>query len=279
MASLNEAMEEWTGGPHGPVPAAVALSHVTLRALTLPEAASYFTQRRKEKGLTSLSPSSLHPGGLKEVLGSREASCRFIFAYSPARPLCPELKAWCLPRHSHCLPFSPQRPPHPTLATAEAIATGCFDPVGPRSKTLLLFTLPFLPSEVAGLVAWQKACLRLLALCLQGEGPSLDKVSFAMTQSQAFLTCRAWSCIGSCDTKGICPTSPSLVLSTVHHQPGQVLPPGLAAGSCLLQHLPEPRPLCAGATCPSSSQALCLPVLNLDPVQVSPPPLTQDSPN
>lgn len=65
MTSLNEAMEEWTGGPHGPVPAAVALSHVTLRALTLPEAASYFTQRRKEKGLTSLSPSSLHPRWIK----------------------------------------------------------------------------------------------------------------------------------------------------------------------------------------------------------------------
>lgn len=130
--------------------------------------------------------------------------------------------------------FQPQRPPHPILARAEAIATGCFDPVGPRSKTLLFS----LPSEAAGLVAWQKAYLELFALCLQGEGPSLDKVSFAMAQSPAFLTCRAWSCIGSCDTKGICPTFPSLVLSSVHHQPGRVLPLGLAAGSCLPQHLP-----------------------------------------
>lgn len=105
-------------------------------------------------------------------------------------------------------PFQPQRPPYPTLARAEAIATGCFDPVGPRSKTLLLFSLPLLPSEAAGLVAWQKACLRLFALCLQGEGPSLDKVSFAMAQSPAFLTCRAWSCIGSCDTREFAPLLP-----------------------------------------------------------------------
>lgn len=49
VASLNGTMEEWTGSPHGPVPAAVALSQVTLRALTLLEAASYFFTKGRKK--------------------------------------------------------------------------------------------------------------------------------------------------------------------------------------------------------------------------------------
>ena len=53
MAPSCGAVEGWPGGPDGPVPAAVALGQVAPRAMTLPEATTYFliTKGGKEKGL------------------------------------------------------------------------------------------------------------------------------------------------------------------------------------------------------------------------------------
>lgn len=138
------------------------------------------------------------------------------------------------PRRSHCLPLAPllfPKTPHLPLVRAEAIQTQCFAPLAPGVKHFSFSHF------LSCLVRWQGSSLASMP-CLQGQGPFLDKVSSATAPSLAFLICRVWPCIGSCDTKGICPTVPSLVLSSVHRQPGQALPLGLAG--CRL--LPPPAP-------------------------------------
>lgn len=138
------------------------------------------------------------------------------------------------PRPSHCLPLAPllfPKTPHLPLVRAEAIQIQCFAPLAPGVKHFSFSHF------LSCLVRWQGSSLASVP-CLQGQGPFLDKVSSATAPSLAFLICRVWPCIGSCDTKGICPTFPSLVLSSVHRQPGQALPLGLAG--CRL--LPPPAP-------------------------------------
>lgn len=153
--ALSGALEEGRGCPDSIVPAAVALGQVNARALPdSSEAVTYFCpQRRKEKGLAQpafLQPLSPEDGLEKKCwTGSRGAFCFFSFAHSAARPLCPGLGALCPPRHSHCLPLGPKDLPTHLWSELKPYMTGCFAPLGPRSKTLLLFSLPFLPCEVA----------------------------------------------------------------------------------------------------------------------------------
>lgn len=154
---------EWSHGrcsmvPLGPV-AAVAMGQVTSRALTSRGCCHLLLIKEGGEQLCESVhlPSSLHP--LRMESGKQHPAASFLPAHSPARlSLCPGLRAMyqiclCPPRHSHCLPLGslllPRRAPHPPLVRAEAIYDWVFVPYfGPRSK-LLLFSLPFLPREVA----------------------------------------------------------------------------------------------------------------------------------
>lgn len=154
----------WHGAPGGPVPAAVALDQVALLPLTLPEAATYFSPKEEGKGFgqVSLSPSRLPSGedGVEQVLDAEQGSTLPLLCLShhwqgpsaQSSGLCAPLPP---PRQAQPLP-SPQPPalshkaPQLLLVRAEAIHNWVFRPLGPRSKTLLLFSLPFLPCEVAG---------------------------------------------------------------------------------------------------------------------------------
>lgn len=92
---------------------------------------------------------------------------------------------------------------------------------------------------------WQAAPWpRPLPALPPGPRAILDRVSFTRALSPAFLTCRASFCLGSCNTKGICAHSPSLVLSIVsrvRHPPLQswLQAPGFPCPS----QGPEPRSL------------------------------------
>lgn len=57
--ALNGALEEWGGCPDSPVLAAVALGQVNARALTLPEAVTYFYPKGGRKSVWSSLSSSI----------------------------------------------------------------------------------------------------------------------------------------------------------------------------------------------------------------------------
>lgn len=154
--ALSGALEEGRGCPDSIVRAAVALGQVNARALPDSSRGCHLLLSPKEEGKGLAQPAFLQPlspeDGFEKKCwtGSRGAFCCFFsFAHSPARPLCPGLGALCPPRHSHCLPLSPKDLPTHLWSELKPYMTGCFAPLGPRSKTLLLFSLPFLPCEVA----------------------------------------------------------------------------------------------------------------------------------
>lgn len=165
-----------------------------------------------------------------------------------ARSFCPGLRAMyqiCLrpPRHSHCLPVTSQESPtHPPLVRLKPYRHGRFCLPRPQEYNSPLLTSFFLLPAFEG--GRQLLGQGLSLPCLPGPRAILDRVSFTRALSPAFLTCRASFCLGSCNTKGICAHSPSLVLSIVsrvRHPPLQswLQAPGFPCPS----QGPEPRSL------------------------------------
>lgn len=107
---------------------------------------------------------------------------------------------------------------------------------------LLLFSCPFLPCKVAG-----SSLAKAFPVLPPGPRAILDRVSFTRALSPAFLNCRAWFCLGSCNTKGICAHFSQS--GAVHCQPGQAPCVPLRAGC---------RPLASPAPLRDLSQGLCV---------------------
>lgn len=136
-------------------------------------------------------------------------------------------------------PLLSRRAPHPPLVRLKPYRNGCLLSLGSRSKMLLLFSCPFLPCKVAG-----SSLAKAFPVLPPGPRAILDRVSFTRALSPAFLNCRAWFCLGSCNTKGICAHFSQS--GAVHCQPGQAPCAPLRAGCRPLASLAPLRDLSQG---------------------------------
>lgn len=112
MAPSCGAVEGWPGGPDGPLPAAVALGQVAPRAMTLPEATTYFLSPKEERKRVWPSPSvSLQPppaeDGIERVLDSEQEG---VFPLLSAWPIAGKVP---LPRAQGSVPTQAQPLPSP----------------------------------------------------------------------------------------------------------------------------------------------------------------------
>lgn len=147
--------------------------------------------------------------GMGEVLegAGEHPAALSLPAHSLARFLCPGSGLWTrsvYATQAQPLPprptlLFPRRAPRPPLVRAEAIHNWVFCP--PLVPGVKNFSFSHF---LSCLVRWQGSSLAE-AFCALPPGPRviLDRVSSTRSRSLAFLTCRAWPCLGSCNTKGI----------------------------------------------------------------------------